>query len=70
MWESCVPLFRENMAHIRRPRPDSGLDFEVKVLKHFQVVPCSDLTERIYWLVLESQLPRRIVIVSLNKLTI
>ena len=26
------------MAHIRQSRPDSGLGFQVKVLKHFQVV--------------------------------
>ena len=27
------------MAHIRQPRPDSGLGFQVKVLKLFNVVP-------------------------------
>ena len=29
------------MAHIREPRPDSGLVFEAKVLKTFQLVPFS-----------------------------
>jgi len=29
------------MAHIRQSRPDSGLGFQVKVLKTFQVVPSS-----------------------------
>jgi len=29
------------MANIRLSRPDSGLGFEVKVLKPFQVVPSS-----------------------------
>jgi hypothetical protein len=29
------------MAHIRQSRPDSGLGFQVKVLKIFQVVPSS-----------------------------
>jgi hypothetical protein len=28
-----------NLAHIRQSRPDSGLGFQVKVLKTFQVVP-------------------------------
>jgi len=32
---------RANMAHVRRSRPDSGLDFLVKVLATFQVVPSS-----------------------------
>ena len=31
----------ENMAHIRQSRPDSGLGFQVEVLKIFQVVPSS-----------------------------
>jgi hypothetical protein len=29
------------MAHVRQPRPDSGLGVQVKVLKTFQVVPSS-----------------------------
>ena len=32
---------RENMAHIRQPRPNYGLHIQVKVLKTFQVVPSS-----------------------------
>ena len=34
-------LCNQNMAHIRRSRPDYGLGFQVKVLKIFQVVPSS-----------------------------
>ena len=30
------------MAHIRQPRPDSGLDFQVKVLKTFPLVSKAD----------------------------
>ena len=30
---------RPNMAHIRQSRPDSGLGFQVKFVKTFQVVP-------------------------------
>jgi len=33
--------FRANMAHVRQSRPDSGLGFQVKVLKPFQVDPSS-----------------------------
>jgi len=29
------------MAHIRQPRPDFGLGFQVKVLETFPVVPTS-----------------------------
>ena len=29
------------MAHVRRPRPDSGLGFQVKVLKIVQFDPAS-----------------------------
>jgi len=32
---------RANMAHTRQSRPDSGLDFQVKVLTTFRVVPSS-----------------------------
>jgi len=32
---------RENMVYIRQSRPDSGLDFQVKVLKTFSVVSSS-----------------------------
>jgi len=32
-------LYGTYMAHIRQPRPDSGLGFQVKVLETFQVVP-------------------------------
>jgi len=32
---------RANMAHVRQSRPDSGLGFQVKVLKPFKVVPFS-----------------------------
>ena len=32
---------RPNLAHIRQSRPDSGLGFQVKVLKIFQDVPSS-----------------------------
>ena len=32
---------RTSMAHTRQSRPDSGLGFQVKVLKTFQVVPSS-----------------------------
>ena len=35
------PRCRANMAHIRQPRPDSGIGFQVKVLKPFSVVPSS-----------------------------
>ena len=40
---SEVSLYRSraNTAHIRLPRPDSGLGFQVKFLKTFQVVPSS-----------------------------
>jgi len=31
--------YRANMAHLRQSRQDSGLDFQVKVLKRLQVVP-------------------------------
>ena len=34
-------IFWPNMAHIRQSRPDSGIVFEVKVLKTLQVVPSS-----------------------------
>jgi len=30
-----------NMAHIRQSRPEYGLDFQVKVLRAFRVVPSS-----------------------------
>ena len=30
---------RANKAHIRQSEPDCGIDFQVKVLKTFQVVP-------------------------------
>jgi len=30
---------RSNMEHVRKPRPDSGFDFQAKVRKPFQVVP-------------------------------
>ena len=30
-----------NSAHMRQPRPDSGLDFQVKVSQPFQGVPFS-----------------------------
>ena len=30
-----------NMAHLRQPRPDSGLAFQVKGMKSFLVVPSS-----------------------------
>ena len=30
---------KKDVAHIRQSRPDSGLGFQVKVLKPFQVVP-------------------------------
>ena len=30
-----------NMAHVKQSKPDSGLGFQVKVLKTFQVAPCS-----------------------------
>ena len=36
-WPRC----RSNMAHARQSRPDSGLDFQVKVLEPFSVVPSS-----------------------------
>ena len=29
------------MAHIRQSRPDSGLDFQVEILKRIEVVPSS-----------------------------
>ena len=32
---------RVSMEHFRQPRPDSGLDFQVKGLQTFQVVPSS-----------------------------
>ena len=32
---------RANMAHVRQSRPDSGLDFQVKVFKTLSVVPPS-----------------------------
>ena len=31
--------FRANMAHTRQSRPDSGLGFQVKLVKPYQVVP-------------------------------
>ena len=37
--QSKVGRLRANVAHIRQTRPDSGLDFQVEVLEHFQVVP-------------------------------
>ena len=39
---SEVPLrCRVNMAHIRQSRPDSGLGFQVEVLKTFKIVSSS-----------------------------
>jgi len=37
----AVPLYRRraNVAHVRQSRPDSGLDFQVKVLKILSCVP-------------------------------
>ena len=35
VWYRCPA----DMAHIRQPRPDSGLGFQVKFLKTFQVFP-------------------------------
>jgi len=37
--EVCACRCRENMAHMRPSRPDSGLGFPGKVLETFQVVP-------------------------------
>jgi len=46
--DGCGPLLqglqftfrcRANMAHIRQPRPDSGLGFQVKVIRTFQIGP-------------------------------
>ena len=33
--------YRANMAHIRQPRPNSGLDFQVRALEPFRVVASS-----------------------------
>ena len=35
----CPTRCRANMAHMRQSRPYSGLGFQVKLLKPFQVVP-------------------------------
>jgi len=41
-WEYMVASrCRANVAHIRQSRPDSGLGFQVKVLKTFKDVPSS-----------------------------
>jgi len=37
--ECCTDSCRVDMTHVRQSRPDSGLVFQVKVLKSFQVVP-------------------------------
>ena len=31
--------YRENLAHIREPRPDSGLGLQVQILKTFKLPP-------------------------------
>ena len=35
----CASRCQANMAHMRQSRPDSGLGFQIKVLKTFSVVP-------------------------------
>jgi len=42
-WEPPLqhPGWAPNVVPIRQPRPDSGLGFQVKVLKIFPVVPSS-----------------------------
>ena len=40
-WGVSFIRCRANMEHIRQSRPDSGLGFQVKVRKTFQVVPSS-----------------------------
>ena len=45
---------RANMAHLRQSRPESGLGFQVNVLKTFQAVPSS----------LGSSFPRTVAVVS------
>ena len=43
---SSPPRCRANVAHIRQSRPDSGPEFQVTVLKPFQVFACS--LERVF----------------------
>ena len=38
-WAKLWVRYRENMAHIRQSRPDSGLGDQVTVLNTFEVVP-------------------------------
>ena len=44
---------RANIAHVRQSRPDSGLGFQVKVLKFFLIVP-SSLVENWPWPIMTS----------------
>jgi len=53
------------MAHIRQPRPDSVLGFQVKDIKIFQVVPHS-LGVGSGFLVLQDLLSRKYMLVSIN----
>jgi hypothetical protein len=40
-WRLCQYRCRMNMAHLRQSRPDSGVGFQEKIFKPFQVVPSS-----------------------------
>jgi hypothetical protein len=49
------------MAHIRQSGPDSGLGFQMKVLKSSQGAPYSYLTESVDEAVLKKSIPAQIL---------